>query len=120
MGGTGPKEDEGGGLRVGGEVTVSSVRVILWDLGGGGRPGGGGGKGIPGCHRVVDESRECAGDAELMAPVDAARRDPGGKTFTGTGSMGSERTGSTALLGMGGTGGIGSLFEAGDILGFSG
>ena len=118
VGGIGPKEDEGGGLRVGGEVTVSSVRVILWDLGGGGTPGGGGGRGIPGCHRVVDGSRECAGDAELMAPVDAARRDPGGRTLTGTGSASSWRVCSTTLLGIGGTGGIGSLF-AGDILGFS-
>lgn len=54
-----------------------------------------------------------------MAPVDAARRDPGGKTLTGTGSTPSGRVGSTALLGIGGTGGIGSLFEAGDIRGFS-
>lgn len=105
---------------MGGDVTVASVRVILCDLGGGGRPGGGGGKGIPGCHRVVDGSRECAGDAVLMAPVDAARRDPGGRTLAGTSSTGSRRAGSSALLGMGGTGGICSLFEAGDILGVSG
>ena len=73
----GPK-DEAIGRRVGGEWYPS--RVILWDreeLGGG--PGGGGGRGIPGFHWTGDV-RDCAGvELSPIAPVDAARRDAGGR-----------------------------------------
>ena len=38
-----------GGLRVGGDVTLSVDRLILWDLVVGGGPGGGGGRGHSRC-----------------------------------------------------------------------
>jgi hypothetical protein len=121
VGGTVSNEDVGKGLRVGEVIDVmpSIVRVILCDLGGGGGPGGGGGKGMPGCHLVVDGSRECAGEFVLIAPVEAARREPGGCMLIGGGCSSAGRIGSIVRLGMGGTGGTGSLFTGGDILGFS-
>lgn len=56
-----------------------AVRLILWDLDAGGNPGGGGGKGMPGSHLDVDEVRDREDDGVLIAPVDAARRDEGGR-----------------------------------------
>lgn len=80
VGGTGPKEDIGPGLRVGGETTRSVDRLILCDLDdGGGGPGGGGGNGMPGSHLDVDEPRERDDDGVLIAPVDAALREAGGR-----------------------------------------
>ena len=76
--GTGPNVEIGGGLLVGGDESRSVVRVILCDLSCGGRPGGGGGKGIPGSQLVVDESLERDEEGVLMAPVEAALREAGG------------------------------------------
>lgn len=80
VGGTGPNVDIGPGLLVGGETTRSVDRVMLCDLdAGGGGPGGGGGSGIPGSHLVVDEPRERDDEGVLIAPVDAALREAGGR-----------------------------------------
>lgn len=78
VGGTGPSVDIGGGRRVGGEVSRSDDRVMLWDLDCGGGPGGGGGNGIPGSHLAVEELLECEDEGVLMAPVDTALREAGG------------------------------------------
>ena len=85
VGGIGPSEEDPceneaaiwGGLRVGGDVTLSVDRLILWDLVVGGGPGGGGGRGIPGAHLDVDNPRDREDDGVLIAPVDAARRGSG-------------------------------------------
>lgn len=80
VGGTGPSDDIGPGLLVGGETTRSVDRLILCDReDGGGGPGGGGGSGIPGSHLDVDEPRERDDEGVLMAPVDAALREAGGR-----------------------------------------
>jgi len=53
---------------------------MLCDLeDGGGGPGGGGGSGIPGSHLDVDEPRERDEEGVLIAPVDAALREAGGR-----------------------------------------
>lgn len=51
---------------------------MLCDLDCGGKPGGGGGKGIPGSHLVVDDPREREDDGVLAAPADTALREAGG------------------------------------------
>ena len=84
VGGTGPNDDIGPGLRVGGDNTRSAVRVMLCDLDcGGGGPGGGGGSGIPGSHLDDDEPCERDDDGVLIAPVDAALLEAGGLDSSG-------------------------------------
>ncbi len=81
VGGTGPSDDIGPGLRDGGDASLLSLdRFMLCDLGcgGGGGPGGGGGSGIPGSHLVVEDAREWV-DGVLMAPVEAALLEAGGR-----------------------------------------
>lgn len=77
VGGTGPSV-EMGGRRVGGDTTLSDVRVMLWDRGAGGGPGGGGGRGIPGSHLATDDDRDLAEDGVLVAPAETALREAGG------------------------------------------
>ena len=92
VGGTGPRTvtPAGGGRRVGGAMAGSpglatpGALLVLADreLEGGG-PGGGGGKGKPDSQRTCDEDRERVAEVGVvMAPVEAARRDPGA-TFCG-------------------------------------
>lgn len=79
VGGIGPNVDIWPGRRVGGDTTRSADRVMLCDLDAGGGPGGGGGNGIPGSHLVEDELRERDDEGVLIAPVDAALREAGGR-----------------------------------------
>lgn len=81
VGGTGPKDEAivAAGLLVGGETIWSDVLLMLCDLDVGGRPGGGGGNGMPGSHLDVDDPRDREDDGVLMAPAEAALRDAGGR-----------------------------------------
>jgi hypothetical protein len=47
----------------------------------GGGPGGGGGSGIPGSHLTCEDPREREDEGVLIAPVDAALREAGGREF---------------------------------------
>lgn len=88
VGGTGPREETANeaelpGRRVGGDVmrSVDEERLALCDLDCGGGIGGGGGNGMPGSHlgRDAEEALERELEGVSIAPVDAARRDAGGR-----------------------------------------
>lgn len=95
VGGTGPRVDIDifWGRRVGGEVMGSGARLMLCDLeeACGGGPGGGGGRGIPGSHLVVEDPRDRDVEGVLIAPVDAALLEAGGLAVI-TGSSGIARS----------------------------
>lgn len=85
VGGTGPKVEPlllGGGRLVGGDAIGSLDLLMSWTLcdrdAAGGGPGGGGGRGIPGSHLVWEADRDLAEVGVSIAPVDTARRAPGG------------------------------------------
>ena len=86
---------------MGGETRRSVVRVILWDLDCGGGPGGGGGSGIPGSHRVEDDPRERDDEGVLIAPVEAALREAGGRDSSFDGPSSSEEDGASIDIGTG-------------------
>ena len=67
---------------------------MLCDLDWGGGPGGGGGSGIPGSHLVDDEPRERDDDV-LIAPVEAALREAGGRESPDAACSSSRGAGST-------------------------
>lgn len=80
VGGTGPSAlNSALGRLVGGDTIGSVERDILCDLDDGGGPGGGPGSCMPGVHLDVEDPRERDVDGVLMAPVDAALRDAGGR-----------------------------------------
>lgn len=90
------------GLLVGGETIRSVERDMLCDLDdGGGGPGGGGGSGIPGAHLVVDDPRDLEDDGVLIAPVEAARREAGGRDSANCASSSSDDDGASMEIGTG-------------------
>lgn len=104
MGGTGPKAvtPVGGGRLVGGETTGSlplETKFLFTlcdrDCEGGG-PGGGGGIGMAGSQRDCDADLDRADVGVSRAPVEAARRAPGGRP----GVVASPRVGSGEHCGI--------------------
>ncbi len=93
---------------------------MLCDLdAGGGGPGGGGGSGIPGSHLVVDEPRDRDDEGVLIAPVDAALREAGGRDSVGWDTSSSDE-GASIEIGTGRRGlGAWSLLISGESLGAS-
>jgi hypothetical protein len=74
---------------------------MLCDLGCGGGPGGGGGSGIPGSQRVDDDPREREDEGVLIAPVEAALREAGGRESAFDGWSSSEEDGASTEIGTG-------------------
>ncbi len=90
VGGTGPSV-VGRGRRVGGDVIGSLPPLLVRDMlcdraPAGGGPGGGGGMGMPGSHGTCGPVRDLAEVGVSMAPMEAARRDPGATLDAESGS----------------------------------